>query len=235
MCRAPNEDTLWVQVWSSAQRSRKAVALPKFYETMRGRTGASTSGSSCWGVGPEIHSPPSGRTPRLDPALVGGPDWARLDRGELSDDDVIVRAEVRTGIQAARLRVLFGTFPRALVPVDPVLELVLQARGGGNDLYVLSNLHRTSFERVRDELGIFELFDGSVVSCEVGAAKPEPAIYRRLLGDFDLDPTVTVFVDDTQVNLDAAAEFGIRTVLFTDAASCRSRLQALEVHLTQSL
>src|SRR5664279_4063937 len=75
--------------------------------------------------------------------IFGDPDWARLDRGELSDDDVIMRAEVRTGIQADRLRLLFDTFPRALVPVDPVLELVSQVRGGGNDLYVLSNLHRT--------------------------------------------------------------------------------------------
>jgi putative hydrolase of the HAD superfamily len=166
--------------------------------------------------------------------VFGDPDWARLDRGELSDDDAIMRAEVRTGIPAARLRVLLDTFPRALVPVEPVLELVSHVREGGNRLYVLSNLHRASFERVRDELGIFQLFDGSIVSCEVGAAKPEPAIYRRLLADFDLEPTATVFIDDTQVNLDAAAEFGIRTVLFTDAATCRSRLQASSVHLASA-
>ena len=166
--------------------------------------------------------------------VFGDPDWARLDRGEISDDEVITRAEVRTGIPAARLRVLFDTFPRALVPVDFVLQLVSQVRAGGNGLYVLSNLHHASFERVRDELQIFELFDGSVVSCEVGAAKPQPAIYRRLLGEFDLDPTTTVFIDDTQVNLDAAAEFGIHTVLFTDAASCRRRLQSLSVPLASA-
>jgi HAD superfamily hydrolase (TIGR01509 family) len=166
--------------------------------------------------------------------VFGDPDWARLDRGEISDDEVISRSQARTGIPHARLRVLFDTFPRALVPVEPVLELVSQVRAGGNHLYVLSNLHHASFERVRDELGVFELFDGSVVSCEVGAAKPEPAIYRRLLGDFALDPAATVFFDDTQANVDAAAQFGIETILFTDAASCRSRLRALAVHLTSA-
>ena len=166
--------------------------------------------------------------------VFGDPDWARLDRGELSDDDAIARAHVRTGIPHARLRMLFDTFPRALVPVEPVLELVSQVRAGGNRLYVLSNLHRASFERVRDEFGVFELFDGRVVSCEVGAAKPEPAIYRRLLADFDLDPKATVFIDDMQANVDAAAEFGIRTIRFADAATCRSRLQSLSVRLASA-
>ena len=157
------------------------------------------------------------------------PDWVELDRGALTPGEVIERAVVRTGIPAPKLRVLFDAIPKALVPVVPVLELVSQVRAAGNRILVLSNLHRASFERVRDCLGIFELFDGGVVSCEVGAAKPEPAIYRQLLGEFALDPAATVFIDDHQVNLDAAARFGIATVLFTDTASCRGDLGALGV------
>ena len=164
--------------------------------------------------------------------VFGHPDWVGLDRGELTPDEVIERAAVRTGIPAATLRVLFDAFPKALVPVGPVLELVSQVRAGGNRVLVLSNLHRASFERARDSLGIFQRFDGSVVSCEVGAAKPEPAIYRRLIDEFHLDPSATVFIDDHLVNLDAAAQFGIATVLFTDAARCRGDLEALDVHLT---
>jgi len=155
------------------------------------------------------------------------PDWVELDRGELTPGEVIGRAVARTGIPAPKLRALFDAFPKALVPVGPVLELVSQVRTAGNRILVLSNLHRASFERLRDCLGIFELFDGSVVSCEVGAAKPEPAIYRCLLDEFALDPAATVFIDDHQVNLDAAAQFGIATVLFTDAATCRGDLEAL--------
>lgn len=164
--------------------------------------------------------------------VFGDPDWACLDRGRLTRHDAIERAAVRTRIPVSQLNVLFDAFPRALVPVEPVLELMSQVRAGGNRLFVLSNLHRASFERVRDTLGIFELFDGRIVSCEVGAAKPEPAIYRHLLDDFGLDPAATVFIDDLQSNLDAAAQFGIATVRFTDAARCRGDLEALGVHLT---
>jgi HAD superfamily hydrolase (TIGR01509 family) len=161
--------------------------------------------------------------------VFGDPDWVSLDRGMLSLEDAIVRASQRTGISASRLHTLFEAVPIALVPVEPVLELVSEVRLGGSGLYVLSNLHRASFERVRDELGVFELFDGRIVSCEVAAAKPEPAIYERLLGDFGLDPASTVFIDDHQVNLDAAAQLGIATILFTDTQRCRAELRALGV------
>ena len=166
--------------------------------------------------------------------LFSDADWAALDRDALAPRDAIERAAARTGIPASRLGALFDAIPCALTPVEPVLELVAQVRAGGNRLFVLSNLHRASFEHVRDTLGIFEPFDGRVVSCEVGAAKPEPAIYRRLLDDFGLDPAVTVFIDDIRVNLDAAAAFGIATVLFTDVATCRNELRALGVHLANA-
>jgi putative hydrolase of the HAD superfamily len=157
------------------------------------------------------------------------PDWAGLDRGELTQDDVIQDAAARTRIPVSRLRVLFDTFPQALVPVEPVLDLVSKVCAGGNRVFVLSNMHRASFEYVRDSLGILGRFDGRIVSCEVGAAKPDSAIYRYLLERFDLDPAETVFIDDHQVNLDGAARFGIATVLFTDVASCQSDLEALGV------
>jgi len=166
--------------------------------------------------------------------LFSDADWAALDRDELAPHDAIERAAARTGIPVPRLGALFDAIPGALAPVEPVLELVEQVRAGGNRMFVLSNLHRASFERVRRTLGIFALFDGRVVSCEVGAAKPERAIYRRLLDDFDLDPADMVFIDDMRVNLDAAAAFGMATVLFTDVAACRNELQALGVHLASA-
>lgn len=158
-------------------------------------------------------------------------DWVELDRGVLSPAEAVQRAAARTGIPAVRLTHLFHAIPHALVPVPAVVELVMEVRHAGHPVYALSNLHRASLERQRDAFDILDLFDGRVVSCEVGACKPEPAIFRRLLEGFALDPTATVFIDDMQPNLDAAAAFGVRTVLYTGVDSCRGELQALGVHL----
>ena len=52
---------------------------------------------------------------------------------------------------------------------------------------------------------VYGLFDGEVVSCEEGVVKPEPEIYRRLLGRYGLDPAQTLFIDDRPANIAAAA------------------------------
>jgi hypothetical protein len=44
---------------------------------------------------------------------------------------------------------------------------------------------------------------------------------------YALNGADTVFIDDVEVNLAAAAKFGIRTIKFENAAQCASQLQAL--------
>lgn len=56
-------------------------------------------------------------------------------------------------------------------------------------------------------------FDGVVLSYEVGAMKPDDAIFREVIARFGIDPSETLFFDDSQVNLDAAARFGFHTLL----------------------
>jgi HAD superfamily hydrolase (TIGR01509 family) len=154
-------------------------------------------------------------------------DWHELDRGTLEPSAAVERAANRTGISSDRLNELFKVVPGALVPIPASLALVEDVRAAGNPLFVLSNLHRASLARIEADYDVFRLFDGRVISCEVGACKPESAIYRVLLERFNLDPSVTVFIDDMQVNLDAAATLGIGTILFEGVDSCRAQLHAL--------
>lgn len=158
--------------------------------------------------------------------VFGNPDWHELDRGTLTRPEAIERAARRTGITVAKLGSLFEAVPRALVPMPDSVQLVTAVRAAGNPLFVLSNLHRASLARIEADYDVFALFDGRVVSCEVGACKPEAAIYIELLDRFDLDPSDTVFIDDMQANLDAAASFGIRTIRFESTQSCRADLRA---------
>jgi len=159
--------------------------------------------------------------------VFGHPDWVELDRGTLPVAEAVERAARRTGLDESKLTALFDAVPRFLQPMLPSLDLVTAVREAGHRLFVLSNLHRSSLAHVDSAYRIFDLFDGRVVSCEVGACKPEPLIYEFLLESFALDPLETVFIDDMQAKLDAAAAFGIRTVRFADVGSCRAELQSL--------
>jgi putative hydrolase of the HAD superfamily len=65
-----------------------------------------------------------------------------------------------------------------------------------------------------------------VISCRIHLIKPEPAIYAYLLEKHGLEGADTIFIDDTIVNLEAAARFEIRTIHFENAAQCEHRLRA---------
>ena len=57
-----------------------------------------------------------------------------------------------------------------------------------------------------------ELFDGVVISGEVGIRKPAPEIYALGAERIGLEPGACVFVDDLPFNLEPAAELGMATV-----------------------
>ena len=59
--------------------------------------------------------------------------------------------------------------------------------------------------------------------------EPDPEIYEILLRRYGLDPTGTVFIDDSADNVSAARALGFEAVHFTSAAELRSRLRRLDL------
>ena len=155
------------------------------------------------------------------------PDWLDLDRGTLDRTQAIQRAIERTGFPPNRIEALFQQIPHALVPIPETLEIVRQVKQAGHKCFVLSNMHVTSIEHLENEYPIWELFDGRVISCYIHLLKPEPAIYQFILNKYNLRPEETIFIDDMEVNVQAAAQLGLATIRFLSPAQFREALQHL--------
>ena len=69
-----------------------------------------------------------------------------------------------------------------------------------------------SMKRVLDNAGYLELFDAAVLSCDIGATKPDKKMYQAITGMLEAEPDECVFVDDRTVNLVGAEEFGIHAI-----------------------
>jgi 2-haloacid dehalogenase len=67
------------------------------------------------------------------------------------------------------------------------------------------------------------------VSGEVRKIKPDRAIYDLHAASFDLDPAATLFIDDSQPNVDGAIAAGWQAVLFTDAGKLEKDLRAFGI------
>lgn len=67
-------------------------------------------------------------------------------------------------------------------------------------------------------------FDEIVASCHLGARKPDTEFYERLLDRLECTADQVLFVDDREVNVEAAREVGIVAHRFEDAAGVRTFL-----------
>jgi putative hydrolase of the HAD superfamily len=153
-------------------------------------------------------------------------DWLELDRGTLPLGEAVKRGAARSEIPAARIAMLFDEVPHALQLIPETVDLIYRLKSQGHRLYYLSNMHVASIEHLEREYTFWNAFEGGVISCRVHLIKPEPEIYRTLLERYALDGAETVFIDDREINLTAAAEFGIRTIHFKNPEQCAEQLHA---------
>jgi epoxide hydrolase-like predicted phosphatase len=105
-----------------------------------------------------------------------------------------------------------------------MLDAVLRARRAGIKTGLVSNSWGTR-RYDRDQLA--ELFDGVVISGEVGMRKPTPAIYELGAERIGVEPAACVFVDDLPFNLEPASALGMATVLHTSAEETILELERL--------
>jgi haloacid dehalogenase superfamily, subfamily IA, variant 3 with third motif having DD or ED len=99
-----------------------------------------------------------------------------------------------------------------------------ELREAGYTLCALSNWSAETFGRVRGDYPFLKWFDQMVISGEVGLAKPDKAIFMLAAQRVGRAPADCLFIDDLQVNIDAAREYGFQTIQFTSPQELRREL-----------
>lgn len=103
------------------------------------------------------------------------------------------------------------------------LEALRQLRKSYN-VYLLSNTNSIMWEsRIAEEfrqegLEVKDYFDGIVTSFEVKSIKPDRRIFEITIERCGILPEETIFLDDSQKNLDTAAQLGFGTILVSPGA-----------------
>ena len=98
--------------------------------------------------------------------------------------------------------------------------------------YLISSLNNESREmnayRI-EKFGLRSYFDVFLSSCYLGVRKPDEAIYQRALDITQRKGEECLFIDDRALNLECAAELGMRTIQFKDAAQLERELKGLNI------
>jgi epoxide hydrolase-like predicted phosphatase len=144
-----------------------------------------------------------------------------FETGVVPEEDFELQFAPYLGVDAAGLidRLFAGS-----APDHEMLEAVRRARAGGIRTGLVSNSWGT--RRYPREL-LAELFDGVVISGEIGIRKPSPEIYALGAQSIGLAPEACVFVDDLPFNLAPAAELGMATVHHRTSEQSLAELEPL--------
>ena len=126
----------------------------------------------------------------------------------------------------AEIEAFYGRFQETITgPIETTVRCMARLREAGIPVHGLTNFGRETFAMTRQRFDFLRDFDGVVVSGEEGLIKPDPAIFKLLIQRFKLTPERSLFVDDSQANIDTAQALGFQVHHFT-------RPELLLPHLT---
>lgn len=121
-------------------------------------------------------------------------------------------------------------FSRLLIVDAGILNLVDRLQENGYITPALSNTIPPHVRVLRSR-GVLNHFAPQILSCEVGARKPEELVYQLALERSSLLPEETVFIDDVQKYVIAAKEFGIHGILYEGKDNLEEELKSLGVKI----
>ena len=160
--------------------------------------------------------------------------WARLERGECSFAEFI--EDLRLHVHSAGGRATVDEAAAFMGAADPlsrrsiVRERMIEAVRALRRVMptaLLTNNVREWREGWRRMLDTSALFDVVIDSSEVGARKPEPAVYEITRAALGVAHEEIFFVDDIGQNLKAARALGWQTYLFREEPDALGVLERL--------
>jgi glucose-1-phosphatase len=172
-----------------------------------------------------------GRTPDevrrvlVDEALGDAFECGRLTAAEMQRE---LEHRLNAPFDAAGLHQAVGDIFESNADMLPILD-ALKRRG--HRLVLLSNTNATHIDWVRRSFDVLDRFDAHVLSYEVGAMKPQDAIYTAALRAIECDPGECFYTDDIPQYVDRGHAFGLQAAVFTGASELKRELAARGVTL----
>lgn len=97
---------------------------------------------------------------------------------------------------------------------EPMLAWARSLADAGLRIGILSNMGEETLAYMRQEFAWLGDFHHHTWSCELGIAKPDPAIYTYTCEKLDVAPAEALFLDDKIENIEAAQRVGLHAIQF---------------------
>ncbi|KZN47044.1 HAD family hydrolase [Pseudoalteromonas luteoviolacea] len=153
--------------------------------------------------------------------------WLDLNKGLMTEEETKLRYQKELDLSQGDCERLFHYIKHSLIPVYNSVALIERVKKAGYKVYALTDNVHEIVDYLKATYQFWPLFEGAIVSADLGVLKPQPAIYDALLTHFSLNANETVFIDDMPHNVAGAQAMGIEAIQFKDAGQCEEELKKL--------
>ncbi|NTV84766.1 MAG: HAD family phosphatase [Bacteroidales bacterium] len=155
-------------------------------------------------------------------SLLKGDVYARFEKGDLRPDEfrMMLRTEIKVPVTDEKLdqawNLILGEIPAHRVRFLEGLKTNYRT-------FLLSNTNKIHYDHYQEQFrktygypSLDSLFEKAYYSFQLKLYKPDPAIFEFVLNDKGLNPEETLFIDDFQVNIEAAKKLGLQVIHLVD-------------------
>jgi putative hydrolase of the HAD superfamily len=139
-------------------------------------------------------------------------EWRKLDEGIITVSEAIDSISLKSSLKREEIALIFNLRIDIMFPLDNNVRLLPALKKRGFSVYYLSNFHLDTFEIVSNDYFFFRYFDGGIISADVKLAKPDIEIYKLALKKYGLKADESLFVDDVELNVEAASKAGMKVL-----------------------
>jgi glucose-1-phosphatase len=149
---------------------------------------------------------------------------SKYELGLLSDEEFLAGISREIGVnlrQSEFLEAWNCIFGKKPLLSDKLLSELSQRY----PLWVVSNTNKMHFGFIRERYRFLRHFQGWILSYEVGAAKPDPAIFSHALGRAQIAASEVLFIDDQLDNVESARILGMDAFQFLNPTQLKQEFK----------
>ena len=147
--------------------------------------------------------------------VVMGEPFMRLERSEINFTQYTdeIRAALPNGnrIEADGLRDIWMNSKVGEMPAVSLLEKLQPGCEG----WIISNTTESHIKSLQSKFAFFDLVSGIITSERAGAHKPNQKIFQFALSEANTDSASSIFIDDSQANVESAESMGFASHHYT--------------------
>ena len=159
--------------------------------------------------------------------MMLGPDWKELDRGVLRDEEFRRLLISKAPELEQEILLLMSDLSTLVRRREGSIPWIQDLKARGYHTYYLSNYGEQVRYDTAASLDFMKEMDGGIMSYEVHQIKPDEKIYRMLLDRYHLKAEESIFLDDTNINVDGAIKVGMQGLLVENQEQAVRDLNAL--------